>query len=163
MSIATAVDPYAWERQAACAKSSDPDLWFADNQRGRATAVHICQRHCPVLAQCEARRIADPQPYSVQAGVRYTDDPIRPEPAWHQPKPSGRNCGICKARRPVRWPVAKAWPDCGDNVAYRRHRELGQKPCESCAEWLRMRRNAQRAAQRKLRRARVASTAAAAA
>lgn len=39
-----------WKRRGLC--GLDPDLWFSSDAAGRHLAVHICNRHCPVLAKC---------------------------------------------------------------------------------------------------------------
>lgn len=47
-----------WDREAACATSSDPDLWFPEGVRGATFLAHanaarqMCRTACPVMLDC---------------------------------------------------------------------------------------------------------------
>lgn len=66
-----------WRQQALC--RHDPDLfttaWRDGPGRARAgQAIHVCLRHCPVLADCEALAAQERPRGIVQAGQRWPVD-----------------------------------------------------------------------------------------
>lgn len=111
--------PAQWRERAACA-DGDPQtaaMFFCDgytwdnahNQARAAEAKAICAR-CPVQAECGAWATATGLPYAIAGGLTDTER--------HERRPRGR-------------PPA-APPPCGTPAAERRHRRLGEKPCEAC-------------------------------
>lgn len=69
-----------WEDRAACAHPQVDPEWFWPVEHGMAAsttrlAVHICRRHCPVLAQCrqDVTDVPPPDP-CVAGGRRYVAD-----------------------------------------------------------------------------------------
>lgn len=58
-----------WVLRAAC-RSEDPDLFFRESSR--LEALHVCRRHCPVLAECKADAAAFPPRHAVQAGEAWS-------------------------------------------------------------------------------------------
>ena len=50
------------------------DMWFSNNEAVRALAAHVCQVHCPVMAQCNDWGVDLPheeRSTQVIGGVRY--------------------------------------------------------------------------------------------
>lgn len=65
--LSTPVD--GWWSRGAC-RSEDPELFFRESDRSEA--LHICRRHCPVLAECKADARALSPRHGVQAGEAWT-------------------------------------------------------------------------------------------
>lgn len=84
-------DDNPWWHRAAC--QADPDLFNAGNQWTPGWAVHICARHCPVLAACQADTRRQTPIGGIQAGLRWSDslNPSRQGPSVIQPADAG--CG----------------------------------------------------------------------
>lgn len=63
-------DDNGWWYRAA--RTTNPGLFVDGGEHGPGRAIHICLRHCPVLAQCKADTRASTPVGVVQAGVRWT-------------------------------------------------------------------------------------------
>lgn len=90
-----------WETRAACALL--PDLFFTGKATMDAQAVHVCQRHCPVLRQCRRSTEQDPPTGVVQAGLVWVDAHPRHKgrrPTAVQPKQVGC-ASFCQPWRPA--------------------------------------------------------------
>lgn len=63
-------DVLSWQQRAAC-RSWDPEVFFAEKDRG--LALHVCRQHCEVVRKCLlwSRRVKTT--YSVQGGVVWTE------------------------------------------------------------------------------------------
>lgn len=127
-----------WTRDATCRKMLPiipVDYWGAEADEAgatlRATAQHICQRHCPVLRQCQDEVLAakgtDAQYHLVVVGgLDLAAD-------GHVKSRLGRartriDCPICGPPPP---PMAGAVLH-GSDEAIRRHRRSGEPLCTDC-------------------------------
>lgn len=77
-----------WQKRAAC--RLDPDMWF--DGAARADAVHVCRRHCPVLAECKEWADSVETVGGVFGGIAYSQTGI-PVHSWT----NGRNVRVCRS------------------------------------------------------------------
>lgn len=93
----TAAGPVArgddWRTHAACL-NLDPNFMFG--ARHRSESLHICRRHCPVLAQCEAhaRRLRPAPTDCVMGGIAWRMYADRLDHTTADPAAAGR-CRRC--------------------------------------------------------------------
>lgn len=97
-----------WRERAACrlGTPTDPEWWWPnprtpvahDTAAGRA--LHICQTHCDVRAECDAdARVHPPRHPVVLGGVRYVSakQPAGTRPALYGITPNRLGCPYCPA------------------------------------------------------------------
>jgi hypothetical protein len=85
--------PINWRLQAAC-RGDNAELFF--QPATRATALHICRTHCPVLEQCRREALAHPPVALVMGGLawRSTSGSLRPRPLKNKVRPAS-SCHLC--------------------------------------------------------------------
>jgi hypothetical protein len=150
-----------WRHDSACARKDVPaDLWTADGDRARAVALHVCQYHCPVMAECaaEADLYADTEAryFSTVVGGTVYDSrghigklrshaaicplcPIKAEwPSIGVADPTPR-----RGRPRLMEPQQRFGPQCGTEAAYSRHRRRKEPIDEVCRDGRRARQRAQ--------------------
>ena len=155
MSTAT-IAAASWVARAVC--RTMPDYWSAEPRTdavSRATAQHICQRHCPVLRECLAEVLA-----ARTTEARYTHVVVAGLDLNHEGRPKDRlgrararvDCPICGPLRPPR----AAGPVHGSDRAVRDHLDAGEALCGDCAtsQRYRLKLKAQGRAQRIRKKAR---------
>lgn len=96
-----------WTEDAACRIGApvDPEWWWPDSSPGSTDdttagrALHICQTHCDVRAECRAEALANPPRHPVVlGGVRYvTAKPSGTKPALYGATPHPFGCPYCPA------------------------------------------------------------------
>lgn len=136
-----------WRRDSACARKDVPaDLWTADNDRARAAALHVCQRHCPVIADCDAEAqlfVGTEARYrsAVVGGLVYDSRGRASRVQSHTTR-----CPLCRRDPAEAWPqiaVSNLAPPCGTEAAYNRHRRRKEAIDEVCKQGRRARQRAQ--------------------
>lgn len=77
-----------WWARALCADPRmDPDTWMSDRAKDRQLAAHLCQRHCPVRAECfAAARREGGCGGTVRGGVLWNGDVVAVR------QPTARGC-----------------------------------------------------------------------
>lgn len=85
-----------WRLSAPCGRW--PDMFTADaigslRRAWHARAVHICRRHCPVLAWCADLAAQYPPVGGVQAGVAYRAQRSNPHGVPRDTQPADPGCG----------------------------------------------------------------------
>lgn len=139
--LAPVVAGHDWNRHALCARPDIPiGLWTSTGLGARATAVHLCRYHCPVLAKCAAEALA-----VVGTEVAYTDIVVGgydfgASGRERKDRPEWVGCHLCNRHRPwppqpdVDRPSPRSTQRHGTEAGYSWHRRHGVPYCEPCRE-----------------------------
>ena len=143
LAILPLVRSQAWNLKAACAQAGVPaDVWARNVAVLRATAVHICLRHCPVRAEClaEVQTLAGTDAAYRSVVVGGLDLAESGKPRQFEPRPRAQ-CWICRGHEPPALLPAEAEPKSrskvvqhGTEAGFSWHRRRHEAPCDACRE-----------------------------